>query len=181
MQLQKTKRYRGVILTVQGWDKLQAAKTQAEFNENAGDRFTLEELSDRTGLSLNTIAKVLGRSEPVDKQSLQWAFRAFSLELSKNDYARPNAAIEEAKTTVQGKQPQPDWGSAIDASLFCGRREELVNLKQWLLAEQCRLVLLLGIGGIGKRTLAAKLVRYSVVVTAMSNRQGCAYANCKGG
>ncbi|BAY49379.1 WD-40 repeat protein [Scytonema sp. HK-05] len=85
MQLQKTRRYRGVILTTQGWGKFQAAKTQAEFNENAGDRFTLEELSERMGLSLNTIAKVLGRTEPVDKQSLQWAFRAFGLELSKND------------------------------------------------------------------------------------------------
>src|SRR5919202_1538872 len=159
MQLQKTKRYRGVILTVQGWDKLQAAKTQAEFNENAGDRFTLEELSEHTGLSLNTIAKVLGRSEAVDKQSLQWAFRAFGLELSKNDYARPTAAIEEVEATVQAEQPLPDWGSAIDTSIFCGRSEELMRLKQWVLEEQCRLVLLLGIGGIGKSTLAAKLVQ----------------------
>jgi hypothetical protein len=47
MPLHKTKRYRGVILTAPGWDKLQAAKTQAEFSENAGDRFTLEELSER--------------------------------------------------------------------------------------------------------------------------------------
>src|ERR687886_290494 len=159
MQLQKTKRYRGVILTAQGWNKLQAAKTQAEFNENAGDRFTLEELSEHTGLSLNTIAKVLGRSEAVDKQSLQWAFRAFGLELSKNDYARPTAAIEEVEATVQAEQPLPDWGSAIDTSIFCGRSEELVRLKQWVLEEQCRLVLLLGIGGIGKSTLAAKLVQ----------------------
>jgi hypothetical protein len=72
MPLQKTRRYRGVILTTQGRGKLQAAKVQAEFNENARDRFTLEELSERMDLSLNTIAKVLGRSEPVDKQSLQW-------------------------------------------------------------------------------------------------------------
>src|SRR5919202_56746 len=159
MQLQKTKRYRGVILTVQGWDKLQAAKTQAEFNENAGDRFTLEELSERTGLSLNTISKVLGRSDPVDKQSLQWAFRAFGLELSKNDYTRPSAAIEEAEAIIQATQPQPDWESAIDTATFCGRSEELMRLKQWVLEEQCRLVLLLGIGGIGKSTLAAKLVQ----------------------
>jgi WD40 repeat protein/transcriptional regulator with XRE-family HTH domain len=158
MPLQKTKRYRGVILTTQGWDRFQAAKTQAEFHENAGDRFTLEELSERIGLSLNTIAKVLGRSEPVDKQSFQWAFRAFGLELSKNDYTRPNAAIEEAEAIGQGSQPQPDWGNAIDVSTFCGRGEELMRLKQWVLEDQCRLVLLLGIGGLGKSTLAAKLV-----------------------
>jgi WD40 repeat protein/transcriptional regulator with XRE-family HTH domain len=159
MQLQKTRRYRGVILTTQGWGKFQAAKIQAEFNENAGDRFTLEELSERMGLSLNTIAKVLGHSDPVDKQSLQWAFRAFGLELSKNDYSRASAAIEEAEVIVQAEQSQPDWGSAIDTSTFCGRSEELVRLNQWVLEEQCRLVLLLGIGGIGKSTLAAKLVQ----------------------
>jgi WD40 repeat protein/transcriptional regulator with XRE-family HTH domain len=157
MPLHKTKRYRGVILTAQGWDKLQAAKTQAEFNENAGDRFTLEELSERMSLSLNTISKVLGRSEPVDKQSLQWAFRAFGLELSRNDYLRPSAAIEAATEIIQSELPA--WGSAIDTSTFCGRSEELLCLKQWVLEEQCRLVLLLGIGGIGKSTLAAKLVQ----------------------
>lgn len=159
MQLQKTKRYRGVILTTQGWGKFQAAKIQAEFKENAGDRFTLEELSERMNLSLNTIAKVLGRSEPVDKQSLQCAFRAFGLELSRNDYTRRNIAVEKAQAIAQPDQSQLDRGSAIDTSTFCGRSDELVRLKQWVLDEQCRLVLLLGIGGIGKSTLAAKLVQ----------------------
>lgn len=157
MPLHKTRRYRGVILSAQGWDKLQAAKTQAEFNENAGDRFTLEELNERMGLSRNTISKVLGRSEPVDKQSLQWAFRAFSLELRRNDYLRPSAVIEAAEEIIQSEPSA--WGSAIDTSTFCGRSEELLCLKQWVLEEQCRLVLLLGIGGMGKSTLAAKLVQ----------------------
>lgn len=159
MLQQKTRRYRGVILTTQGWDKLQAAKVQAEVHENRGDRFTLEELCERMGLSLNTIAKVLDRSVPVDKQSLQWAFRAFSLELSKHDYTRPIATIEAAEATVQTEQSKTDLGSAMDTSTFCGRGEELLQLKRWVLAERCRLVLLLGIGGIGKSTLAAKLVQ----------------------
>ena len=158
MPLHKTSRYRGVILTTQGWDKLQAAKTQAEFNENAGDRFTLEELSQRMGLSLKTIARVLGRAEPVDKQSLQWTFRAFGLELSRNDYIRANAtAVEEV--TAQATQSQQDWDKVIDTSTFCGRSKELLRLKQWTLEDKCRLILLLGIGGIGKSTLAAKLVQ----------------------
>jgi WD40 repeat protein len=157
MPLQKTRRYRGVVLTDQGWGKLQDAKNQAEFNEKAGDRFTLEELSERMALSFNTITKVLGRLEPVDKQSLQWAFRAFGLELSQNDFARPKAAIEEMEAAAQPMQS--GWGTRIDTSTFCGRDEELVCLKQWVLTEQCRLILLLGIGGIGKSTLAAKLVQ----------------------
>jgi WD40 repeat protein len=163
---QKAKRYRGVVLTVKGWNKFQTAKAQVELSENAGDRFTLEELSERMELSLNTIAKVLGRSEPVDKQSLQWAFRAFGLELSKNDYARPVAdegvMASRQNDSIQNnnvKQSQSESGIALDTSTFCGRGEELVQLKQWVLEEKCRLVLLLGIGGIGKSTLAAKLVQ----------------------
>ncbi len=159
MPLQKTKRYRGVVLTAQGWGRLQAAKNQAEFNEKAGDCFTLEELSERMALSFNTITKVLGRLEPVDKQSLQWAFRAFGLELGKNDFARPRAAIEEIETVTQPMQS--GWGTTIDTSTFCGRDEELACLTQWISTEQCRLILLLGIGGIGKSTLAAKLVQQS--------------------
>ncbi len=81
MKQQASKRIRGVILTLKGWDKFQAAKTQAEFDENGGDCFCLEELSDRTRLSLHTISRILGRLEPVDKSSLQSAFAAFGLEL----------------------------------------------------------------------------------------------------
>jgi len=46
----------GAILDTGKGTKLQTAKSQVE--ENAGDRFTLEEL--RTELSLVTISKVLG-------------------------------------------------------------------------------------------------------------------------
>jgi hypothetical protein len=45
---QPSRRKRGVILTLKGWDKFQAAKIQAEFDENTGDKFSLEELSDRS-------------------------------------------------------------------------------------------------------------------------------------
>jgi hypothetical protein len=31
------------LLNLKGWDKFKAAKTQAEFDENAGDSFSLEE------------------------------------------------------------------------------------------------------------------------------------------
>jgi WD40 repeat protein len=64
-------------------------------------------------------------------------------------------AVEQANAQAE----PPDWGSAIDTATFCGRSEELLCLKQWVLEEQCRLVLLLGIGGIGKSALVAKLVQ----------------------
>ncbi|MBD2340737.1 hypothetical protein H6G64_27600 [Calothrix sp. FACHB-156] len=155
MTQKPSRRRRGVILTLQGWDKFQAAKIQAEFDENAGDSFSLEELSDRTCLALHTISRILGRLEPVDKSSLQSAFAAFNLELSNSDYTRPTSALEELET--RQANPQYDWGEAPDVSVFYGRSEELLQLRQWILEERCRLVGLLGIGGIGKSTLAVKL------------------------
>ncbi len=55
-------------------------------------------------------------------------------------------------------EPQ-DWGSAPDVSVFYGREEELNTLKHWVLAEDCRLVTLLGMAGMGKTTLAVKLAQ----------------------
>jgi hypothetical protein len=77
MNQQKTRRNRGVILTLKGWDKLQSAKARDELEQNGGNDFTLEDLSDRTHLALHTISKILGRCEAVDRSSLQsaWFFR----------------------------------------------------------------------------------------------------------
>ncbi|NEP09218.1 MAG: NB-ARC domain-containing protein [Symploca sp. SIO2C1] len=50
-----------------------------------------------------------------------------------------------------------DWGEAIDISTFYGRTTELIQLEQWIVVESCHLVALLGMGGIGKTALSAKL------------------------
>jgi WD40 repeat protein len=163
--VQKQRRKRGVVLTSVGLKKLQEARYQVELEENGGDRYTLEELSDRTQLAPYTVAKVLACEEGVDKQTLVFFFRAFNLELDKIDYSRPECdrlALPrrgncEPPETPPATEARCSWGEAIDVSVFFGRTDELAKLDYWILTERCRLVALVGMGGIGKTALSVKL------------------------
>ncbi|MDZ8262143.1 NB-ARC domain-containing protein [Nostoc sp. ChiQUE01b] len=145
MTLQNWRRKRGVALTTKGLQKIKEAKHQSEAKENFGNRYTLEEMSVRSGLYSATISKVLNREGGVDKQTIEKLFSVFNLKIDKSDYSSSNTRL--------------DWGEAIFNSAFYGRIEELIRLEQWILNEHCQLVALLGIGGIGKTTLSVKFAQ----------------------
>jgi transcriptional regulator with XRE-family HTH domain len=50
-----------------------------------------------------------------------------------------------------------DWGEAPDTAAFQGRSDELAMLARWVCDDRARVVALLGLGGIGKTMLAARL------------------------
>ncbi|MBE9104067.1 hypothetical protein IQ229_03640 [Nostoc cf. edaphicum LEGE 07299] len=145
MTLQNWRRKRGVALTTKGLQKIKEAKHQSEAKENFGNRYTLEEMSVRSGLYSATISKVLNREGGVDKQTIEKLFSVFNLKIDKSDYSSSNTRL--------------DWGEAIFNSTFYGRIEELITLEKWILNEHCQLVALLGIGGIGKTALSVKFAQ----------------------
>ncbi|BAY25138.1 WD-40 repeat-containing protein [Calothrix sp. NIES-2100] len=83
------------------------------------------------------------------------------------DYIDKRREKHQATELVSTSQPTPqlksqtghrvDWGEAVDVSVFYGRTEELTLLESWVLQDSCRVVAILGMGGIGKTSLSIKL------------------------
>jgi hypothetical protein len=51
-----------------------------------------------------------------------------------------------------------DWGEALTVPTFYGHEWEMDLLTRWVVEERCRVVSVLGLGGIGKSALAVSLM-----------------------
>jgi WD40 repeat protein len=109
--------------------------------------------------------------EQVTKKNIQSVLRrqlaqnqhaALASQSEKDAASSPQADSEptllvRSNLSVNTNQHQ-HWGEAIDVSTFHGRQAEMALLHEWIESDCCRLVALVGMGGIGKTALAAKLV-----------------------
>jgi WD40 repeat protein/transcriptional regulator with XRE-family HTH domain len=74
--------------------------------------------------------------------------------------SQPVEEMRSGESTLPKPAPGPrlDWGDAFDISSFYNRQEETSTLAQWLVQERCKVVSVLGMGGIGKSSLAVSLM-----------------------
>ncbi len=68
------------------------------------------------------------------------------------------AVTAHALASLSGGGPRVDWGDAPDVASFYGREWELDLLSEWVVQERCRVVSVLGQGGIGKSALATQVM-----------------------
>lgn len=71
----------------------------------------------------------------------------------------PALATAATSAAAPARRPRVDWGLAQDVPMLYGRVTELATLTQWALTEQCRVITLVGMGGIGKTSLAVTFAR----------------------
>jgi WD40 repeat protein/transcriptional regulator with XRE-family HTH domain len=71
--------------------------------------------------------------------------------------ARPIQTETRAASPIASTQRR-DWGAALRVPSFYGREVELSLLTTWVVEERCRVVSVVGFGGIGKSTLVVQLM-----------------------
>ncbi|MDV3351637.1 NB-ARC domain-containing protein [Leptothoe sp. LEGE 181152] len=133
-----------------------ALSTVSRFlNGKPVDFATFVEICDRLSLEWRTITDIADDTTSETDLEASSALPSEAALLS-SDIIPPEQPPASEPTT---DTPQQDWEEAIDTTFFHGRNDELAKLKNAILTDKCRLVAILGLGGIGKTSLAAKLAQ----------------------
>jgi hypothetical protein len=99
-------------------------------------------------------------NEKVSKNNFALILKQYKSSLDRQQTLK--VSIHTSRSTTMNhffKEKYQNWGEKMDVSLFWGRTEELTILDKWIVDRGSRLVVISGMGGIGKTALAMKLAR----------------------
>ena len=165
--------YRCEIVNVISQDYLKAIATERGVSDGELEVLSLA----MEGQATSAIAKQLGISGDAVRKRLSEVYQKFQIggkgpvKLTKlqqvlmsryqehQTQTRSGASPNQPGLARENPNPRQVWSQAPDVSVFYGRTDELVTLKEWILNDHCRLIALLGIAGIGKTALSVKLAK----------------------
>jgi ubiquitin-protein ligase len=125
-------------------------KTYQEIASDAGYDF---DYVREVGSSLwNLLSSEIG--EKVTKKNIQSVLRRYKQEQEAKVAQQESGASGDDRSL---QLPKVDWGEAVEVSSFYGHEEELSTLKQWIEQDFCRMIAILGMGGMGKTALSIAL------------------------
>jgi WD40 repeat protein len=125
-----------------------------------------DDIAKTYGYSVNYLKQDVGPklwqllSEVCDEKVSKTNFRSA---LERQSHQNSHPLEREIKQPLRSHIPinemtkDRDWGDAPDVSVFYNRDRELATLEEWIVCDRCRLIVLLGMGGIGKTHLCVKL------------------------
>ncbi len=117
------------------------------------------------GQSPNAIAKELTISAEAVRKRLSEVYKKFNVTGSGPGKLTKLQQVIEFEYQASSLNEKPiakhhqDWGQAPGICVFYGRVAELSQLTQWLIKDNCQMVAILGMGGIGKTALSVKLAK----------------------
>ncbi len=112
-------------------------------------------LAEAVALSRPTISSFLN-GRPIDYPNFVEICRQLGLDWQEvaDSTSLQAGNIEASSHTAKTRR---DWGEAPNIAEFYGRKEELDKLENWIIDDSCRLVAILGMGGMGKTALSVRL------------------------